>query len=116
MLGPWYRFPFRNELETIGTVSMTRQQVPEIGTFCLYIKLLTLTIFDVKTGIPFFLTPRSNINGVTFVFQQKKAGFQDLLPGLRDRAHRLQLVPKWKIDTKHGLCGQLFNHLPCAWV
>eukprot|EP01050_Picozoa_sp_SAG11_P038700 SAG11_NODE_15922_length_562_cov_1.788337_1_plen_39_part_01 len=29
---------------------------------------------------------------------------QDLLPGLRDRAHRLQLVPKWKIDTKHGLC------------
>eukprot|EP01050_Picozoa_sp_SAG11_P028073 SAG11_NODE_7364_length_1155_cov_2.303977_2_plen_33_part_01 len=29
---------------------------------------------------------------------------QDLLPGLRDLAHRLQLVPKWKIDTKHGLC------------
>eukprot|EP01050_Picozoa_sp_SAG11_P053825 SAG11_NODE_32020_length_287_cov_0.696809_1_plen_48_part_10 len=37
--------------------------------------------------------------GVTFqVFERKLPVLQDLLPGLGDRAHRLQLFPKWKID------------------
>eukprot|EP01050_Picozoa_sp_SAG11_P045809 SAG11_NODE_23055_length_395_cov_256.712838_1_plen_103_part_10 len=38
--------------------------------------------------------------GTTFYLKVKKPVFQDSLPNPQDHDHRLQLVPKLKIDTK----------------